>query len=193
MKSMKPIFSNPIVAILIALLVMTPITLSTTGCPANASAQVRADGAAIAQAITSIAALETQQGNTALAQNLTLAANSLVAATQNFSSGSATKIITTAATALEIALAAIPATAAYAPLLPIAVAAIDALLANIGAAPVSLTSAKVGLTGATAVRLGPLKNFQVKHRFGRSRATDFKDAWNNAVKSYNLANSLLVK
>lgn len=176
---------------LIALLVMTPVTMTVTGCPANASAQVRADGAAIAQAITSIAALETQQGNTALAQQLTLAANSLAAATQNFATGSATAIITDAATALEVALAAIPVTAAYAPLIPIAVAAIDALLANIGAAPATPTAA--ALHSNVGARLASLKGYKVPHHFGRSKAYDFRAAWDGTVQAYNLPSSLAVK
>lgn len=184
MNFLRRILVSPVIALLIA----APVTISATGCTTSAS-QVQQDGATIAQAIQQIAALETEQGNTALAQNLTTASQALEAATANYQTGSATAIIGDAATAVEVALAAIPTTAAYAPLVPIAVAAIDTLLSNIGTkttTPAAAPAAAPSVFGAHAMVASPATRLvqikanapKIPHRILRSPEGDFKSAWN---------------
>lgn len=168
----------------LALVALLVSTLCVTGCKPTAS-QVSADGAALAQSLNAIAALETQQGNAALASQLGEAAKALTAATANWQTGSAVADINDAATLAEIALAAIPTTAAFAPLVPIAVAAIDALLANVGGSTTATSSPAVGSVHAATPKL--------QHRVLRSPEGDFKAAWNGQVKASNLSPSLLVK
>lgn len=158
-----------------------------TGCKVSDS-QIRADGAAIAQAVQSIANLEQQQGNTALAQQLSAAAQALQAATSNYSSGSTLAIINSSAGALEVALAAIPATAAYAPLVPIAIGAIDILVADLGGTVQTKPTANPRL-----MQLKMQAATSVHHRMMRSPEGDFKSAWNDTVTSHNLPDSLKVK
>lgn len=186
MKKMLRFLLSP----LISLLILTPVTVVTTGCPSVAS-QVQTDGATIAQAVDNIAAI-IQPSNPALAQNLETAAADLKAATANFTIGSATAVINDAAQALEVVLASIgplcPVCSVVAPLIPIAVAAIDTLLASIGS-----TSTQPTQTVATrAIRnsaegqanLAKVKGYKVQHHFAHSREADFKAAWNQAATTY---------
>lgn len=185
--------SAKVVAILMAVM-LVPATLPLAGCGVSA-AQIQADGSAVAQAIESIAALETQQGNSALAQQLTSAAQALQAATSNFQLGNSTAIINDAATALEVALAAIPATAVYAPLIPIAVAAIDTLIGSLGGSAAPSTAPTV-TNPEVALKIAKLHAAGVglvHHRMMRSIEGDFKAAWNKQVKASHLPPTLVVK
>lgn len=116
-------------AMLVVLSTLTVVPL--TGCGTNT---LVADAQAVANACLSIAKIE-QATNPTLADNLTAASNALIAATTGWTSGSTTAIINNAAIVVEAALAAIPATATIAPLIPIAVAALNIILANTTPAP----------------------------------------------------------
>jgi hypothetical protein len=95
---------------------------------------IQADGAAVASAVNSIV-LALAATNPTLATELTKAADTLVAATSGFTTGSVTTDINTAATAIEAILAAIPVTVPYAAFVAIAVTALDILIANIQTQP----------------------------------------------------------
>jgi hypothetical protein len=154
---------------MIALLFLAIVPV--TGCAVTA-AEIQADGAAVGKAMLSVAEIE-ESTNPALAQNLTLAANSLIAATANWQTGSSTAIINNALNVAEVALAAIPQTAAIAPLIPIAEAALDILVANINPNAVSTTH----LTARYSLP-------SIHHRLGRSPKGDFISAWNGVVNAH---------
>lgn len=154
---------------LIALLFLAIVPV--TGCVVTAS-EIQADGAAVGKAMLSIAAIEVATDPT-LAQNLTLAANSLIAATANWQTGSPIAAINTALNVAEVALAAIPQTEMIAPLIPIAEAAIDILVANINPNAVSTTH----LTARYSLP-------SIHHRLGRSPKGDFISAWNGVVNAH---------
>lgn len=98
-------------------------------CKITASA-IQSDAAAVAKAIQSIANA-VQATDPSLATQLNAAAAALVAATSNWTTGSAVADINDAAQAIEALLAAIPFTAPYAAFVGIAVAALDILIGNL--------------------------------------------------------------
>ena len=157
--------------VLIAMLSASMI-ISTTGCTVTA-AQISSDGQTVANALLAIAKLEAV-ADPSLAANLTSAANALIAATANWTSGSGLAIFNDAAQVAEAALAAIPQTAIIAPLIPIAVAALDILIADI-------SSGSVGLSANVNPYRGKA---QIHHRFLRSPEGDFKAAWNTVVNAH---------
>ncbi|MGB9407791.1 MAG: hypothetical protein WCA89_09650 [Terracidiphilus sp.] len=146
----------------------TAAAVGTTGCAITA-AQMAADGQAVANAVLAIAKITTDP---TLAANLITAANGLVSATANWQTGSPTAIINDAAGIVEVALAAIPQTAIFAPLVPIAVAALDIILANTQAAPAA---------ALRATAPNPYHGYKISHRFGRTPVGDFKASWNTAA------------
>jgi hypothetical protein len=161
-----------------------PLCVANTGCTVSV-AQIKADGAAVAQAVSSIAAIE-QATDPALAAKLTDAANALLAITNNWTTGSSVALFNDAANAVEVVLALVPQTAAIAPLIPIAVAAIDILIANINPAQASLVKAKASYN--------PYRGkVVINHRFGRSVEGDFKATWNGVVKLYPALSSAKLK
>lgn len=169
---------NKLISIPLAVaLIFAPI-----GC-APTDTQIQQDGNVVATAILNIAALE-QPVNPALAAQLVTAANDLKSATANWTTGSTVAIINTAAQAAEIALAAIPQTAAFAPLIPIAVAALDLLIENVAQPAVSAhvlsASTATNYHGAT-----------IPHRLFRSREGDFKAEWNEKAKQAGLKQAVL--
>lgn len=181
---MKKLFCKGISTVLsvaiwvaVLLVMITPMT----GCTISAS-QVTADGQAVAAACQSIAA-QLAVTDPELAANLTKAANGLLAATQNWQSGSPIAIFNDAAAAVEAALAAIPVTSAYAALVAIAVAAVDVLIANINPASAKMTVAQSN----TNPYLQGEHRAVIKHRFGRSVAGDLKAAFNDAIQVNHLA------
>ena len=93
------------------------------------SSVIAADGQAVATAIKAIAAQPNIDPT--VAANLITAANTLVAVTSNWQTGTPVTDINTAAAAIEAILAVIPATAPYASFVAIAVAALDILIANL--------------------------------------------------------------
>ena len=92
-------------------------------------ATIAADGAAVGKALNQIAAA-CQATNPTLASDLNLAASALVAATANWTTGTPTTDIETAANAILAVLSAIPETAPYAVFVGIAVDALELLIAN---------------------------------------------------------------
>jgi hypothetical protein len=96
-----------------AVLGVSAVTLTTAGCSVN----IPADGNAVATAVLAIAA-QVEASDPSLASKLTVAANALKAATANWTTGTLTTDINTAAVAVETILAAIPVTAVYAPWWP---------------------------------------------------------------------------
>jgi hypothetical protein len=165
---------------------VSTLLLGTTGCGVT-PAQIQADGKALDEALLSIANVYTLTNPTAAA-NLVAAANALLAITQNWQTGSSIALFNDAANVVEVALAAIPQTAVFAPLVPIAVAALDILVAN------------VNPTGSSAVTLHTMASPQgnpyrgkatIHHRIGRSLEGDFKAAWNKTVEENKLAMATL--
>jgi hypothetical protein len=155
--------------------------LTTTGCTVSA-AQIQADGKALHEALLSVANIYTLTSPTAAA-NLVTAANALLAVTQNWQTGSSIAIFNDAANAVEVILAAIPQTAAIAPLIPIAVAALDILLANVN----PKASNAVALHAMASPKGNPYRGkATIKHRMGRSIEGDFKAAWNKAAAENRL-------
>ena len=147
-------------------------------------AQIPADGAAIAKAVSAIAALE-QSSNPELATELNAAAGVLVVATANWKTDTPTDDINTAATALQAILAAIPLTAPYATFVGIAVAALDILIANLATQGQQTTStianARLVLAYIDAMPENPYRGMvHIKSSWlGPRRA--LHNAWNNQV------------
>jgi hypothetical protein len=159
---------------LIAILLLGALPLMTTGCTPSA-AEIAADGNAVATALLSIAALEQPTDPTAAA-NLTTAANALKAATANWTTGSPTADINSAATAVEVVLASIPQTAIYAPLVAITVAALDAILAATGVKSAEATASKNPYHGMAKIHRSLLHP---------TLEGAFKAAWKKAIKDIN--------
>lgn len=153
---------------------LSVVTLSTTGCEVSA-AQVKADGAAIAPALRSIAALEP-----AMATQLNASADGIVAATANWTSGSATNVINSLAAGAEALLSGIDPNSPAAVFVAIAVTAMDVLLASIPPPTVTVDAVKVHTT-PMKVYTGP--RAVIKHHRGHSPEYDFKTTWNDAVKA----------
>lgn len=102
-------------------------------CKVTVSA-IQQDAAAVAKAVQSIANA-VQATDPSLASQLNAAAAALLAATANWTTGSAVADINDAAQAIEALLAAIPLTAPYAAFVAIAVAALDILIGNLATQP----------------------------------------------------------
>jgi hypothetical protein len=91
--------------------------------------QIQADGAAVGQALENLAAA-IQATDPAIAADLKAAGVALIAATANWTEGSATAILEDAEQAVIVALNVIPLTSPFAPLVAIAFAAVNILIAN---------------------------------------------------------------
>lgn len=151
--------------------------------------QIKEDGQAVANAVLAIAKIEAPI-NPELAANLTTAANGLIAVTSTWTQGSSVAIFNDAATVLEVALGAIPETAAIAPLIPIAVAAIDLLIANIGNPSPAITPDAVKVTmfrveQHAAINPNPYRGKAViPHSHWRSMKDDFISAWDKTADEH---------
>lgn len=166
----------------------TATVISTTGCNNGITpAQMAADGAAVANAVLAMAKITTDP---TLASNLIIAAGGLVKATADWQTGSSTAEINDAAGIVEVVLADIPPSAAYALLVPIAVAALDIILANTTATtatPSNLMSMAVRVRVAKVAKVHPYrKPVTFKHIWGRSPAGDFKATWNDMATKIKL-------
>ena len=155
-------------------------------CKVTANA-IKADGAAVAQAITDIA---NQPSITPqLKTDLLAAAAALVAATSNWTTGSPVAIINDAAQAIEALLAAIPQTAPYAVFVGIAVAALDILIGNLGTQPVqganTFANAKAVLAHIDTLPANPWRGQAQIHRhvFEGPRSA-LIGTWNDARKAH---------
>lgn len=171
-------------------LLLLPLTI-ITGC-VPAATQIAADGKVVGQAMLSIAAIE-QVSNPALAANLTAAANGIIAATSNWTTGSTLALVNDAAQVAEVALAAIPQTAAIAPLIPIAIAALDIIIAQAGA-----PTANVATAVTAHMRTAPIINqyrgrAHISHRPFRSIEGDFTATWNSEAKKHPALASAVLK
>ena len=124
---MKPLPGFALVAVLALGTFVTSVPL--IGCSPTA-AQIQADGNAVAVAADQIANV-LQVQNPGLAEKLHQGATALRAALVNWNTSSPTDVINTAANVIEVALAAIPQTVQYAPLVAIAVAALEVFLAQL--------------------------------------------------------------
>ncbi len=175
---------------LIMLPLATGMVVTTSGCTISA-ATIKADGQAVATACQGIAA-QLAVTNPQLAADLITAANGLLAVTGNWQTGSAIAVFNDAASAVEIALAAIPMTSIYAPLVAIAVAAVDILIANINPAGSPMAVNASARTNAL-IHYKQVGQQAIKHRFLRSQAGDIKAAWDAAVTVNHLQPSLLLK
>ena len=151
------------------------------GCTVT-PAQVAADGEAINTALIAIGVVYP-----AAAVKLDAAGAAIVAATQNWTTGSTTALINDAAQAAEAVLAAIPQTATVALLIPIAIAAIDILINSIPPPPVSVSNAHIPFNAAHQnpykLSLADQKKL-ITHQMLRSPAGDFKAAWNKVVAEH---------
>jgi hypothetical protein len=167
-------------------------------CTITAS-EIQADGMAVSNALLAVAKIEAAISPT-LAANLTTAAQALLAVTSTWTSTSAITLFNDAATAAEIALAAIPETAAIAPLIPIAIAALDILMAQLPTSPAAgKVAAKLGpkeykamndriaayaFTHPNPYRLSVPTSILIHHAFMRSPRDDFRAAWNSVAKAH---------
>ena len=187
---MKNKFRLKLQAAFLSLILVLGVSFSllpTTGCTPSTAA-IAADGNAVATALLSIAALE-QPLNPTLAQQLTTAAGALKQATANWTTGSPTADINSAAVAVEAVLAIIPVTAGFAPLVAVAVAALDVVLANLPhQTPVSME--------AVENTSNPYHTPAHKYHLSRSPLHPtwngaFKHAWNSKAKALGYNSVLL--
>ena len=155
-------------------------------CKVTASA-IQGDAAAVAKAIQSIANA-VQATDPSLAAQLNAAAAALVAATADWTTGSAVADINDAAQAIEALLAAIPLTAPYAIFVGIAVAALDILIGNLGTQTTQTTNtvanARAVLAHVDTLPVNPWRGKAEIHRhvFEGPRAA-FIGTWNDARKA----------
>lgn len=169
----------------VALMVALLLPVEIIGCGTSVPALV-ADANAVATAVVSIAKVESAS-NPALAAKLTTAAQTLVAATTGWTSGSPTADITDGATAVEAILGAIPQTATVAPLVAIAVIATDTILSRLSSSTtVTASSARNPYRAANPGTI-------IKHRIFRSPEGDFKAAWNAACLANPALSGLVIK
>jgi hypothetical protein len=157
----------------VLMLGMFTASVPLTGCTPT-TAQIQADANAVSNAVHQIANVLAAT-DAALADKLNMAATALTNAVANWSVGSLTNDINTAANIIEVTLAAIPITAPYAALVGIAVAALDILLASL---PQNAIKAMALPQGANPYR----GRYKIKHHFGNSLAADMKAAWNENQK-----------
>lgn len=154
-------------------------------------ATIAADGQAVGTALNQIAtALEATDPS--MASKLQAAASALVAATSNWTTGSATADINDAAQVVEAILAAVPTTAPFAGFVAIAVAALDVLIANVGTQPAQTGSdLKNAMVVAHAIAPNPPDNpyhgvVQFKRHFLESYPNSMKRTWNEHVDEAEL-------
>lgn len=166
-----------------------PVMVGTTGCTGPTDAQVAADGAAIATALTNIANVYSVTAPAAAAQLKTYAAD-ILSVTANWNSSTGIALFNSAANGAEIILAGIPQTKDFAPLIPIAVAAIDILVANLN--PAATAPATLQAHVLAAPQGNPYRGrATIKHRMLRSPEGDFKATWNETAKANGLSNLAL--
>jgi hypothetical protein len=157
------------------------VVVPTTGCtPAEIATQIKNDGATVAAACTSLA-VALQATSPDIASKLNMAGQALLAVTSSWTAGTTIAYINDAANAVEVILALIPMTAAFAPLVPIVVAALDLLLANIPSISGAMVSAKARVHNP--YRTANVDKL-IKHRFGRSKAGDIKSAFNTMATAH---------
>ena len=151
------------------------------------AAVIQADALAVAKAVQSIAKA-LQAADPTLAADLNTAATALIAATSNWTTGSAIADINDAAQAIEALLGAIPLTAPYAIFVGIAVAALDILIANLGTQSTqtanTIGNAKAVLAFVDTLPANHWRGTAEIHRhvFEGPRAA-FVGTWNDAVKA----------
>jgi hypothetical protein len=187
-----------IISPLIALLIVTPVTVVTVGCPSVAS-QIQTDGAAIAQMADNIAA-QIQAADPTLAAQLETDAATLLQATANFQTGSATTDINSIAGVIEALLAnsfisaVCKPCAIVAPLLPILVAGLDVLISDVsGTATVTPAVAARVTSPQAQTNLAALKGYKVPHHFGSSQKMDIVRAWNQTAMTYPGLSAAVIK
>ena len=158
-------------------------------CSITAS-DIKADGAAVSQAIQSISTVLAAEGDTAVANDLATAATALLAVTNNWTTGSAVADFNSAASAVEAVLALVPQTSAVVPFVEIAVTALDILIANIGgspaaaapATPITVESVKEMQAKIATFPANPYRDkVTIKREHFQSPRSAFKDSWNNQV------------
>jgi hypothetical protein len=155
------------------------------------AAQIQADGQAVGNAILQIANLPLVKADPTLSEELTAAANGIIAATANWTEGSPTAILEDAENAVVVALNLIPLTAPYASLVAIAFAGLNLLIANTTTQPAqaaasgSIEKAMIVLHAAKANPTGSQwygkADIPVHHNNLRK---GFEDAWNGAVAEH---------
>jgi hypothetical protein len=153
------------------------------------AAEIKTDGAAVAQAINNIASI-VAASNPTLGGQLSAAAAGLLAVTNNWSTGSPVADFNDAAGAVEAALALIPQTSALVPFVEIAVTALDILIANIGTSPaagqapqeITLKSVKETQAAIAALPPNPYRGkIDIERHSWQTPRTAFKNAWNKHV------------
>jgi hypothetical protein len=154
------------------------------------AAEIKTDGAAVAQAIQNISTVIAAEGNTALAARLSESAGALLAVTNNWTTGSPVADFNSAASAVEAVLALIPQTSALVPFVEIAVTALDILIANVGGSPAAGQPAAAITPEAVHAMQAKIATFpanpyrgkvEIKRSHFQSPRTAFKNAWNAEV------------
>jgi hypothetical protein len=151
------------------------------------AAEIKTDGAAVAQAINNIASIEATTDPT-LGGQLSAAANGLLAVTNNWTTGSPVADFNDAASAVEAALALIPQTSALVPFVEIAVTALDILIANIGTSPaagqpaaeITLKGVKATQAAIAALPPNPYRGrIDIERHSWQTPRSALKNAWNH--------------
>jgi hypothetical protein len=154
------------------------------------AAEIKTDGAAVAQAVQNIATVLSTEGNPTLAGQLSKAADALLVVTNAWTTGSAVADFNDAASAVEAVLALIPQTSALVPFVEIAVTALDILIANIGGspaagqAPAPITPESVKQMQATIATFTPNPyrgKIEIKRHHFQSPRSAIKNTWNAEV------------
>jgi len=141
----------------------------------DAGDEIVQDGAAVGNAVLQIAQNPSfAAAYPAEAAKMVTGATALLALANNWNTGDSTAEIMAVVSALQVILAAIPATSnnPWVQLIPIAVAAIAILVAAI-----QNTSPAVTTKRTTAEITRAYTSGVIKHRLGRSLAGDFNAAW----------------
>jgi len=121
--------------------------------------------------------LAVAQPNAPWAPQLKAAVAALQTAEATWQAGGTVVIVEDALNTIVAIMAAIPLTAAYSPLIDVLVAGIEAILA-------ALPPSTVAPTPVVAASHNPhIGRVQIKHHMLHSRVSDFKAAWNAAVKA----------
>jgi hypothetical protein len=152
--------------------------------------EIKTDGAAVAQAVQSIATELEAEGDTELGTQLSADSAALLAITNNWTTGSPVADFNDAASVVEAALGLVPQTSALVPFVEIAVTALDILIANVGGSPAAGQPAAPITADAVRAMQAKIATFPPnpyrgkvtieRHHF-QSPRTAFKNAWNQEV------------
>lgn len=154
---------------------------ATTGCTSN---QLKAYAVALQSATANLSAA-LKSTNPQVAADLADASSALSAVVTNWDTTTAAGKLNTIAAGVESALALVPTTSPYVPLIAIAITAVDSILAITSPSSTAMSARSISLTQASNLAIYRARaNGAVKHRILRSQLGDYKAAWNGYVKDH---------